>query len=93
MSNIATNDPGFYAVSPVEIPQFNVSPNPARNTVFVSFDTPKARLSICDLNAKKLIVKNDFTGGEINIEHLKAGVYVVKLETEEGVGVRKLVVE
>ncbi len=93
LSNIATNDPGFYAVSPVEIPQFNVSPNPARNTVNISFTAPNARLSICDLNGNKLIVKNDFTGGEINIEHLKAGVYVVKLETEEGVGVRKLVVE
>ncbi|HOE05576.1 MAG TPA: T9SS type A sorting domain-containing protein [Bacteroidales bacterium] len=94
-SNVATNDDGYYLGShaPIIQTQFSLSPNPARNTVNISFDSPNAKLSICDLNGKKLIVKNDFTGGEINIEHLKAGVYVVKLETEGSIGVRKLVVE
>ncbi len=93
-SNIATNNADYYfSISTQMAIPFKISPNPARNTVNVSFEAPNAKLSICDLNGKSLIVKNAFTGGEINIEHLKAGVYVVKLETDEGVGVRKLVVE
>ncbi|MBP7077857.1 MAG: T9SS type A sorting domain-containing protein [Bacteroidales bacterium] len=93
LSNIATNDPGFYVVSPVEFTQFTLSPNPARNSVSVSFDSPNAKLSICDLSGKALVVKNDFTGGGINIENLKTGVYVVKLETESGIAIRKLIVD
>ncbi|HPG73181.1 MAG TPA: T9SS type A sorting domain-containing protein, partial [Bacteroidales bacterium] len=86
VSNVATNDDGYYLsqTTPKNRSRFSLSPNPARNSVNISFTAPKARLSICDLNGKTLIVKNDFTGGEINIENLKAGVYVVKLETEGG---------
>ncbi|HQP05057.1 MAG TPA: T9SS type A sorting domain-containing protein [Bacteroidales bacterium] len=93
-SNIATTDPEIYSALSLNKhkTQFTLSPNPARNSVFVSFTAPNARLSICDLNGKKLIVKNDFTGGEINIENLKAGVYVVKLETDEGISSKKLIV-
>ncbi len=95
VSNIATNDEGYYLhqITPLIQTQFTLSPNPTSNTVFVSFDAPKAKLSICDLNGKSLIVKNDFTGGEINIGHLKAGVYVVKMETDEGIAVKKLIVQ
>ena len=93
-SNIATNNPGFYGMGSNASPlQFEIYPNPASGKVSIQFTAPNAKLSICDLNGKTLIVKNDFTGGEINIEHLKAGVYMVKLETDEGVGVRKLIVE
>ncbi|HQP05058.1 MAG TPA: T9SS type A sorting domain-containing protein [Bacteroidales bacterium] len=95
VSNIATNDEGYYLnqTTPLFQPQFTLSPNPAHNSVNISFTAPNAKLSICDLNGETLIVKNDFTGGEINIENLKAGVYVVKLETDSGIAIRKLIVE
>ncbi|MBP7464598.1 MAG: T9SS type A sorting domain-containing protein, partial [Bacteroidales bacterium] len=94
-SNIATNDPYYFTshVAGFTIEEAKIYPNPAKNSIWINLKGNRTNLEICDLNGKKLIVKNAFTGGEINIENLKAGVYVVKLDTEGSIGVRKLVVE
>jgi hypothetical protein len=79
-----------------------LSPNPASQTVIVSFSLPYAeriRLSIVDLTGTKVLSTSDFTcpagaaSLSLDVGRLTTGTYFVELTTNEAVETRRLVVE
>ena len=80
-------------------PAFGLFPNPATATVWVALDQPAAaalRISLFSVNGQ-LIQNAELSAGAdrlaISVGTLPKGVYMVRLESALGAGIRKLVVE
>ncbi|MBC7776174.1 MAG: T9SS type A sorting domain-containing protein [Phycisphaerae bacterium] len=78
---------------------FSIFPNPAGSSVWVAFGQAlesAARVSLFNMAGQLVRTENMSTGQErsqIDLAQLPKGIYVVRVETEAGAGVRKLVVE
>jgi hypothetical protein len=78
---------------------FNLAPNPATQTVWLSFSQPitgSAQVRMYNIAGQLLLEQVMVNGQErlqMEVASLPKGIYVVQVETESGVGVRKLVVE
>lgn len=78
---------------------FRVFPNPASSSVWVAFGQAlesNARLSLFNMSGQLLQNQQMAIGQEqmqLELNQLPKGVYIVRVETETGAGVRKLVVE
>ena len=81
-----------------EIP-FRLFPNPAKKSVNIRLNesiSDKTEIRLTDINGRVLIVKRIGANQEnmqLDISGLSAGVYLVHLNSVEGSGVKKLVVE
>ena len=74
--------------------QFAVYPNPARTEITVSTSYSNSLLSITDMSGKILISRNlNNTETQLNIDQLRAGIYMVNLHTAEGNKTTRLIVE
>ncbi|MGZ4041921.1 MAG: T9SS type A sorting domain-containing protein [Bacteroidia bacterium] len=79
----------------------SVFPNPCNNHVIVTFnikETQQTTINITNINGKIILSKNvDFKHGEmsqtIDISSLSAGIYFLKVISESGTAVKKIVVE
>lgn len=73
---------------------FKIAPNPASSTVVLDFGSEEVvdfTTSIFDLQGRTVCRQ---TGSpEVNVAGLPAGVYLLRVETAQGMGMRKLVVE
>ena len=77
---------------------FNLYPNPANSMVTITFDTPqnKATIEVYDMlgNVITGLKYNDMVQYvTIPVSALQSGVYVVRIQTQEGSSVRKFVKE
>jgi len=80
-------------VSSLEEDIFTLYPNPTTNNVNVNMQTP-ATYTITDINGKELQKGNLMQGDNtLDISEFPSGVYFVKMQTESGSAVRKMVVE
>ena len=59
-----------------EVESFKVYPNPASNFITVSSNIPINNFEMYDVLSKKVLSSSE--GKQINIEHLKSGVYILK---------------
>lgn len=68
----------------------NMYPNPAQN--YITIETKQgAKVTIMDLNGRALLESVvQANHAMINIDTLKTGIYLVRIETEEGVATQKL---
>ncbi|MFT5746003.1 MAG: extracellular elastinolytic metalloproteinase [Saprospiraceae bacterium] len=78
--------------------EISIYPNPAQSKFFVKMDnapSERVQLTIRGIDGRVILVqqRNAFEIMEINVSNFSAGVYVVELLMEEGIAVRKLVVE
>jgi hypothetical protein len=81
---------------------FEVRPNPISQTATVTFslneESPVA-IQVMDVNGRslKVIAQKDFSEGRhqiiFNRESLSAGIYFIQLKANEGVMMKKLVIE
>mgnify|MGYP001291273970 CR=1 FL=1 len=79
----------------------SIHPNPAKNYIELgikSVNTEKVTISIYDLNSKLIIsdigfeVSNHFTSKIINTTDLLSGEYILKIETNEGSVIQKIII-
>ncbi|HOZ30678.1 MAG TPA: T9SS type A sorting domain-containing protein [Bacteroidales bacterium] len=92
-SNIATNNPNYYNVDSDYISsEADIFPNPANNSISLSFLSEKAEIKITDLNGKILLTKECYNGDLINIEELSSGIYMVNIKTEKSNLIKRLLV-
>ena len=73
-------------------PQFSLYPNPVDNELNIESEQAKIeQIGIYNLNGKQVLNVNFQKGQPIDVSALSKGVYLVKLQTEEGSLTKKLV--
>lgn len=76
--------------------KLNVYPNPARNVINISNDVNAvmSAIEMTDLNGR-VVKTQDFnaTTGQISVSDLATGVYMLKIKTDQGFAVKKVVKE
>src|SRR5690606_9515240 len=75
--------------------QFNLYPNPAANVVNItnSENMQVQQVTVYDVTGKQLSMQtfNNETEIQLNVENLASGVYMLRIETNAGIAVKKLV--
>ena len=73
-------------------PRFEITPNPASGTVTVEHGFADGTISVLDMQGRTVLTA---PAGQhtLDISHLAAGSYVVRLETPSGIGTRLLQVQ
>jgi hypothetical protein len=97
------NTPAFFAIDNLsykiigglksndEILTVNMYPNPANTQISFSIDE-KATVNIMDLNGRLFLAETITPKySTLNIETLQTGMYIVRIETAEGVAIQKLI--
>lgn len=89
------NLPAFANVNEWISSKFNVYPNPATNVVNItnSENMQVQQITIYDINGKQLSTQvfNNETEIQLNVENLPSGTYILHLETNQGMAVKKLI--
>ena len=71
---------------------FTLYPNPATDGFYINTGEKVATVSICNLDGTTILTKQLTTGKEfINVSNLSQGVYMVKISTNNGLAVTKLI--
>jgi hypothetical protein len=69
-----------------------IFPNPVKDVLNLNYDKAISQIDVYDVNGK--LVKTFTTvNGSINVSDLSDGVYMLNIQTEEGLIVKKIVKE
>lgn len=73
---------------------FDVYPNPASNLVNITLheNATIKQLQVTDLLGKTIYQTNTLTNSQLDVSMLKTGVYLLKINTNNGFGIKKLVI-
>jgi len=75
--------------------KFNLYPNPATNVVTItnSYNMLVEQVTIYDVNGRQLNTEtfNNKTEIQLNVENLASGTYMLHIQTEQGMAVKKLI--
>ncbi len=73
--------------------ELRVYPNPATKEVTIDSETLWIRLSIMDINGKEKLSRTNYNRTEkIELSGMQSGVYIIKIQTREGIQIKKLVI-
>lgn len=76
--------------------KFSVYPNPVNNVINFSNDVNALidTIDLTDLNGRVIkTVKVDSTQGQISVSDLSAGIYMMRISTDQGMAVKKIIKE
>ena len=80
------------SIETVENSNLSIFPNPVKDVLTINYDKAISQIDVYDVNGK--LVKTFTTvNGTINVSDLSSGVYMLNIQTEEGLVVRKIVKE
>ena len=80
------------AVESVDESELSIFPNPVKDVLNINYDKAISQIDVFDVNGK--LVKTFTTvNGTINVSDLSDGVYMLNIQTEEGMMVKKIVKE
>ena len=80
---------GINEINPIKV---SVYPNPVQNELFINSDLQIRKVEIYSLSGALLISNNNFNG-KISLSSLLKGTYIVKIYTEKGLTVSKVLKE
>jgi len=78
------------AVNSNNLINFNVYPNPANDVINIQTENLIKNVAIYNILGKLVYTNNVET---VNVSSLDAGIYLIKVETEKGIGTSKLVIK
>ncbi len=73
---------------------FDIQPNPASNlvSIYLHDNSTIKQLEITDLLGKNSYQTNTLTNNQLDVSMLKPGIYLLKIQTGNGFGMKKLVI-
>jgi hypothetical protein len=86
---------GVLGIETIDSYSVNIYPNPTTGELIISGELKIEKIDILDITGK-IVSSHQITTSlnhQINISHLSAGIYFVKINTEAGEIVRKVVKE
>ena len=79
-------------INNIEAGKISIYPNPTQNDIFIKSDLPIEKVEIYSLTGTLLLFENNFNE-KISVSALSQGVYLLKVYTDKGVVVSKIVKE
>ena len=79
-------------INSVSTKQLTIYPNPTKSEIFIESELPIQKVEIYSLSGALLLSDNNFNG-TISLSSLLKGTYIVKIYTDSGVKIRKIVKE
>ena len=76
------------SVKAISTVDFSVFPNPANDKITISANGPIEQIAIVDMNGGRILVTKEKS---IDVAHLSAGIYLVEVQTAEGVARKRIV--
>lgn len=76
--------------------QINIFPNPAKDRIYISIPKNEKRTIIAILDLQGRLIKSETITdeqSEINVSELPSGMYLLKVENEQGVITKKIIVQ
>jgi len=70
--------------------EISVYPNPANNLLFINRFIKNSKMSIFDISGK-IIINKKVTKNQIDISNFQNGIYIINIETENGIVTKKFV--
>lgn len=67
-----------------------IYPNPITSTIYIKTRLNVKNLTLYDVVGK--MVFKQYTAKEFNVEHMKAGLYLLRIETDEGLITKKIII-
>ncbi|MDR0507012.1 MAG: leucine-rich repeat protein [Dysgonamonadaceae bacterium] len=83
---------GVNGINDVETGKLQLYPNPVREELFIKSDLPIKKVEICTLSGALLIQENNFNE-KLSVSAFLKGIYLIKVYTEKGVVIQKIVKE
>jgi len=80
-------------ISSEKIPEIFIYPNPSTSIVTIENKSIK-KVTVCDINGKQLMVKQNENGLEIieiNLENFSMGSYLIEVKTAKGIYTKKII--
>lgn len=91
IDNVNISD-GPLAIETIEASELAIFPNPVKDVMNINYDKAISQIDVYDVNGK--LVKTFTTvGSTINVSDLSDGIYMLNIQTEEGLVIRKIVKE
>jgi len=95
------NNASQTTIQKIDIPSFNIYPNPSKGKVFVDFgglDSSDSAINIYDLGGRKVFsrkMENDTNEKqiELNLNELTKGIYLIEIENSQFKQTRKLMID
>lgn len=91
--NVTSNGDGSHStegIDDVANVEFGIYPNPATDRLNISCNEAVREVSVIDMTGRTVI---NSTATNLNVSGLAAGVYMVRIATENGIGMQKFVKE
>jgi len=73
--------------------EFSVYPNPSRGVFRIETAEKDNSLQMLSMDAKEVYAEHNFSSKTIDLSMLPKGIYVLKLTSENGVGVKRLMID
>lgn len=70
-----------------------IYPNPAKNYIVIDSPSEIIEMEIRDINGKEVFNQKKLSNNQINIDELKAGLYIIYIRTINGVKSEKLLIQ
>lgn len=67
---------------------FDIYPNPASTTIYINNISSDATYNIFDMKGR-LVEKNDLIDKQVNVRHIKSGIYYLIVRTEHEIGIKR----
>lgn len=83
---------GPLAVESVDNNKLSIFPNPAKDVLNINYDKAINQIDVYDVNGK-LVKSFNTVYGSINVSDLSTGMYMLNIQTEEGLIVKSIVKE
>ena len=95
---LQTANAGALTINEKEISKFNFYPNPATNKIVIAFSNlfpDEITVSISTISNEQLFQKTFFRQNmiEMDVNTFTNGIYLLKIQTKEGVEIRKLLIQ
>ncbi|MDR1738541.1 MAG: T9SS type A sorting domain-containing protein, partial [Candidatus Symbiothrix sp.] len=85
-------DPKYGGLESIAVEQIAIYPNPVKSELFITSALPIKRVEITSVTGTVLQIEDNFNE-KLSVASLPAGVYMVKIHTDNGVAIRKVVKE
>ncbi len=85
-------DPETSGINQQLISSITLYPNPANNSFTIESEARICAVEVLDMKGSRVLLQNTLgmPSAEINISHLNSGLYIVKVETNQGIQIKQL---